>query len=200
MLNLKKIAITGTISSGKSTVCNIFHELGAFVVSADEIAHQLLSFQPNIEKRVIKLLGKGFLAGKTLDRSLLADLVFSDPEKLELLESIIHPAVFEEIEKWYQIAKQQNAPLFVAEIPLYYEAKNRPAFDAVIAVLASSESCRKRFQKNKPFAHYSLRMKRQLSSREKAKQADIIIRNNGTLQELRQKTTDIFYNLIGREN
>src|SRR5580700_5876146 len=99
MLKTKKIAVTGGLAAGKTTVCQIFKELGAYVVSADEIVHQLLSPGTTVGQQVIKLLGSDIISGQELDRKKIAAKVFFQRDLLHLLEEIIHPAVFDEIER-----------------------------------------------------------------------------------------------------
>ncbi len=76
MLILKKVAITGGLSSGKSSVCKILKEMGAFVVSADDIVHQLLNPQTSIGHKIIELLGPGVVKGLQFDRTKIGTLVF----------------------------------------------------------------------------------------------------------------------------
>ena len=97
MLKLKKIAITGGLSAGKTTVCQLFKECGAYVMSADEIVHRLLSPHTRIGQQVIALLGSDILSGAEIDRKKVSEKVFPYPDKLRALERIIHPAVFDEI-------------------------------------------------------------------------------------------------------
>ena len=98
MLKSKKIAITGNLASGKSTVCQFFKEQGAYVVSSDEIVHQLLSPETNIGKKVIALLGKDIVVEDRLNREAIAKIVFRDRQLLLRLEELLHPEVQKEIE------------------------------------------------------------------------------------------------------
>ena len=81
MLKVKKIAVTGGLSAGKTTVCQLFKNLGAYVMSADEIVHRLLSTEISIIQQVVSQFGTRVLSGDQLDRKKIADLVFSCPEK-----------------------------------------------------------------------------------------------------------------------
>ena len=104
MLKLKRIAITGGIASGKTSVCRVFQELGAFVVNADAIVHELLSPNTNLSQQIIRLLGNDILVDGKLSRRVIADKVFKDPEALHALEKLLHPAVLHKIEELYQAA------------------------------------------------------------------------------------------------
>ncbi len=194
MLKLKKIAVTGGLSSGKSSVCHIFEELGSYVVNADQIVHQLLSPDTAIGQQVISLLGPDIISDHRLDRKKIADKVFSHPDTLRALEKILHPAVFEEIEKTYhQINNEQTYSLFVAEIPLLYESESEHFYDAVVAVVADPTICKHRFAEHREQGdmEFDKRMNRQLAPQEKAAQAHFVIENNGSLIELKQKVMDI---------
>lgn len=197
MLGLKKIAVTGGLASGKSSVCQILQVCGAYVVSADEIVHQLLSSDIEIGKQVIDQLGPEIVVENKIDRKKVAQKVFADPKKLETLEKLLHPAVFHEIERRYQkVRKEQTHPLFVAEIPLLFESKNKLPFDLVVAVVADEPLCLERIRKSgHPPEEYRGRMKRQLTPQEKGAKADVVIFNNGTLEELKKQVTNLYKTL-----
>jgi dephospho-CoA kinase len=142
---LKKVAITGGISSGKSTACRIFKEFGAFVVSADEIAHQLLASDPKIQEEIVNLLGSDVLIQGKLDRQTIAEKVFSQLKKLNALEHLLHPRILHEIQRQYQAIKSNpKYSLFVAEVPLLYETQSESLFDFVVVILAKEDLCKKR--------------------------------------------------------
>jgi len=196
MLTLRKVAVTGGLSSGKTSVCHIFKELGAYTVSADEIVHQLLSPKTKLGQEIIHLLGQEIHRDGDLDRSVIARIVFSDEKKLLALERLLHPAVIEEIEKRYrQVQKEAKYSLFVAEVPLLYESENEYLFDHVVAVDADPKLCQKRFQapsKKYPKDEFEKRMSRQWDPKEKAAKADFIITNNGSMSELKQIVKNLY--------
>ena len=192
MLALKKIAVTGGLSSGKTTVCGLLKKQGAYVVSADEIVHHLLSPHTPLGQQVIKLLGSDIVSHHQLDRKKIAHIVFSDSQKLEALEQLLHPQVLDEIEKAYQKIKHNSAyRCFVAEVPLLYEIGAEKRFDLVIAVVADPTLCRARMQTHKEdsLEDYEKRMKRQLPN--KADRADVTILNNGSFEDLENQVTQI---------
>lgn len=190
MLTLRKIAVTGGLKSGKSTVCRFLKTDGAYVVSADEIVHQLLLSNTTLIQKIINALGSDAASSGKLDRSIIAQKVFSDPKKLQELESILHPAVIEEIKKEYEKVKNEKKYLFfVAEVPLLYESESHFFFDDVIAVIADIDICKKRYQND---VEYEKRMARQLPQNEKAAKANYIITNNGNLKDLQTKVKNLF--------
>lgn len=199
MLKVKKIAVTGGLAAGKTTVCQLFKELGAYVVSADEIVHQLLSPGTAVGQQVVSLLGTDIISGQELDRKKIAAKVFVQSDLLRALEEIIHPAVFDEIEqKYQQINREKKCPLFLAEIPLLYESEGQGRFDAVISVFANSELCQHRFmqQTHHPMQEFEKRMTRQMESKLKADKAHYRIENNGTVEELKTKIKTLYFQLI----
>lgn len=191
--------MTGGLAAGKTTVCRFLKECGAFVISADEIVHQLLSPHTQVGLQVIQLLGPDIQNGSQIDRKRISKKVFSHPEKLYTLEQIIHPAVFDEIEKKYQqIEKENKYPLFIVEIPLLYESKGERQFDAVVAVLCDPDICEKRFLQTNHHTQleFKQRMAHQLDPEKKAQKSDYILHNNGTVEELRAQVKGLFSMLI----
>ncbi len=197
MLKLKKVAITGGVASGKSTVCKVFQDLGAFAIDADKIVHELLSPNTNLGQKIIRLLGEDVLENGKFNRRLIADKVFKDPEILHALETLLHPAVLLRIEELYQAACQNDkARLFAVEIPLLYEIGQENSYDAVIAVLASDEKSREHFRKaGHSDQEYDRRMKRQWQPHEKASRAQYTIKNDGSYDELCRKAEQLYKTL-----
>lgn len=195
MLALAKIAVTGGLASGKSTVCQILEACGAYVISADKVVHKLLTPETAVGKQVISLLGPEILTDHKIDRDKIAQKVFSHPELLDSLEKILHPSVLNEIEKAYQkIVAAESPPLFVAEIPLLYESESHKFFDLVIAVISDENQCQLRYAKatGRASTEYYLRMKRQLEPHVKAAKADYVIVNNGTYDELKHQVLQLY--------
>jgi dephospho-CoA kinase len=195
MLSLKKIAITGGLSTGKSTVCGLLKEMGAYVLNADEIVHDLIDNRKDIQKKIIDLLGPDIEEKGKVDRKKIAEKVFKDPLLLSHLEKILHPEVRIEIQKKsHEISKQHHYSAFVVEIPLLFETEPYQLFDATITVHADEALCYKRFQaktgKNKD--EYDARMRRQLPSKQKIEKADYVLYNDGSLKNLKQSTQKVF--------
>lgn len=197
MLKFKKVAVTGGTASGKSTVCKMFHDLGAVTVDADAIVHELLSSDTDLGQRIIRLLGNEVLEYGKLSRRLIADKVFKDPEILHAFEKLLHPAVLRKIEQAYERACQSGKTgLFVAEVPLLYEIGADASYDAVVVVLSEREKSRERFRLcGHSEEEYEGRMKRQWHPDKKAKLASYVIRNNGTMDDLFHRVNEI-YNIL----
>lgn len=201
MLVLKKVAITGGLSSGKSSVCKLLKKHGAYIVSADEIVHQLLSPQTKVGQNIVKLLGKEIVSGKQFDRAIIAKKVFTNKQDLKALEQILHPAVLEEIEKQYkQVKDLKQYTLFIAEVPLLYESESEHFFDIIIAVIADEEIAKNRFFQHtrKEASEFDQRMAHQISPQQKAAKADYTIVNNGNFPELEKQVEILYSKLLSR--
>lgn len=198
MLALRKVAVTGGLSCGKSTVCHFFSELGSKVVYADEIVHQLLKPETLLGQKVIELLGPNILTKGQIDRSKIASKVFANPKQLHSLEKLLHPIVYEEIEKEYNSAVQdKDITLFIAEIPLLFESGGNKFFDTIITITAPLEQCWERFLNSTGYEReeFDRRMANQMDPLEKAKRANYIIRNNGSLDQLKQEVNKLYETL-----
>lgn len=199
MLDLRKIAVTGGLACGKSEFCSFLKMLGAYVVSADEIVHQLLSSKTKLSQKIINLIGFDIVVDGQISRSLIAKKVFNQPRLLQGLEEIIHPAVFDEIKRKFQLIKEEaRYKLFVVEIPLLYETGFDSFFDAVVAVIADPEICKKRFKENRNqnSEDYNKRSQQQMSPSEKAARANYVIQNNGSLEDLKSSAEKLYKELI----
>ncbi|MGE3954793.1 MAG: dephospho-CoA kinase [Parachlamydiales bacterium] len=193
MLSLRKVAVTGGLACGKSSVCLFLKELGAYTVSADQVVHQLLSPRAEIGKRVVQLLGSDIVESGRLVREKIAERVFGNPQLLRELEALIHPAVASKIDEHYEEAKADNAPLFVAEVPLLFEVGMEGQFDRTVAVISELHLARGRMDTDAFFAE---RTRRQLPNEEKAQRADHVLHNNGSLAELKVATQHLYNQLL----
>lgn len=194
MLVLLKIAVTGGLASGKTTVCRLLKANKAYILSADDIAHRLLSPDKHIGKQVLERFGPEILHENTLDRKKIAEIVFNKREELNWLEHLIHPAIINEIKHHFESVKNNEKYLFfVVEIPLLYEIDAENFFNFVIAVIADDSICQDRYQQTagKTPAEWRQRMARQLPQEVKAARADFTIINNGSIEELQNQVTHI---------
>ena len=194
---MKKVAITGGLSSGKSTVCRLFKELGAYVVSADEIVHHLLTSDPKIQEKVVDLLGPDILEQGKLSKKAIAKKVFSHLKQLKSLEHLLHPPVLHEIQRQYQAVKNNSKySLFIAEVPLLYESQSESLFDVVVVTLAKENLCKKRSKLEE--TAFADRILRQMPPEEKAAKADFILLNNESVEDLKIKVTNLTNKLCSK--
>lgn len=198
MLTLRKVAVTGGIASGKSTVCHFFRNLGAYVVSADAITHQLLSSNQLLKQQVVSLLGTKVLREGQIDRAAVARIVFDNPNLLGQLEQLIHPLVNAQITKEWQEQLKKQASLFVVEMPLLFETQDSTWYDSIITVTAPQEICKERFftATGSSSEEYNRRAVRQLSPEKKEALSTIIIKNDSTKEHLEQMVKTIYQTLI----
>ena len=128
-----RIGITGGIGSGKSTVSKIFEVLGAPVYYADDASKRLMNEDEEVKEKLRSVFGEGVYANGTLNRQYLSSIVFNDPLKLALLNSIVHPATIKDAEDWML---KQTAPYAIKEAALIFESGSQEHLDKVIGVYA----------------------------------------------------------------
>lgn len=194
---MRKVAVTGSLSSGKSSVCQFFENLGAYVFDADKAVHNLLSPKTEIGRKITELLGSEVVCNEQFDRNKIAKLVFSNPKALKELEQILHPAVLQVLEKKYKEIKQTTGTytLFVAEIPLLFEIGAEKFFDTVIFVDAPENVRATRYQQKTKAPDFALRNSRSLPSTIKRAKANYVVDNTKGLEELKTQVKHIYHNL-----
>lgn len=183
------LAVTGPFASGKSTFARLLGELGAETVSSDEIVHHLLQNDQETISQVTERFGEGVLGETGVDRKALGRAVFADPEALTDLEGILHPLVREETDRRIE---SSGSELFVAEIPLLFEAGRGEDFDYTVAVTVPEER-RRAWAGERGVDEEALRAieARQLSGEEKARRADLVVENDGGLDKLRGQAEEL---------
>jgi dephospho-CoA kinase len=200
MLHLRKVAVTGGLSCGKSSVCRVLHQFGAYVISSDAVVHHLLSSDTTLGREVVHLLGSTILHNEEIDRSQVGRIVFRNPELLSKLESLLHPAVYREINNEYekQLCSVEPPSLFIAEVPLLFESGEEVAFEQTIVVASDADLCCERFMQatGNDSNEYLRRAERQMSIEKKIELADYVIYNNGTFEELQKQAEKIYLKLI----
>ncbi len=187
-----KVAVTGGIGSGKSAVGAILEELGAVIVDADELARTVIERGNSGYDQVLAAFGDEILTSGEIDRAKLAGLVFSDPELRKKLEGIIHPLVREAAEEIMKSAP--SGSVVVNEIPLLFETNGAKRFDFVIAVQTPMELRIERLsQRGMKLYEIEKRIAVQASDQERASIADVIVVNDGSLDQLRSKVEELWF-------
>jgi dephospho-CoA kinase len=189
------IAVTGPLASGKSTFVEALGELGAETVSADDVVHDLLARDEETIDAITRRFGEGVRGERGIDRKALGREVFGDAEALRDLEEMLHPRVREETERR---AADSGADLFVAEIPLLFEGGRGDQFDYTVAVTTPGER-RQAWAEERGMGEEQRRAieERQLSGEEKARQADIVVKNDGDLDKLREQAKALVVRALG---
>lgn len=171
-----QVGITGGIGSGKTTVCRIFGVLGVPVYYADDAAKRLMNESP-LRESIIEHFGKDAYAGQQLDRAYLAAQVFNNQEKLDLLNSLVHPVTIADAAKWMS---EQTYPYALKEAALLFESGSNRLLDYVIGVSAPVHlrisRTVARDQSNAEAIQQ--RMNRQMDEEEKMKRCDFVLIND----------------------
>jgi dephospho-CoA kinase len=180
------VGLTGGIAAGKSEALRALERSGAATLSSDDVVRELLT-TGEIRDALIERFGDEVAPHGEVDRSAVADVVFSDPEQREWLEGLLWPRVGQRIVEWReQLEHAEPRPrAAVVEVPLLFESGMEKAFDRTIAVVAD-ESVRSERAGARGHARVDERTSRQLSQEEKAQRADIVVRNDGTLDDLQR--------------
>jgi dephospho-CoA kinase len=182
-----KIAITGNIGSGKSTFSKFAENVKYPVLRADEISKEILSNNKEVRELIIKEFGKqSFKDGKPDVRYLAAN-VFSDPAKLSIIESILHPRVIESIGKSISDFEESNKVVFV-EAALIYEADMEDLFDFVVLITAQRDlRLARKISSGITEDDFNKREANQIKEEEKKKRADFIFSNDTSIEDLKMK-------------
>jgi dephospho-CoA kinase len=191
---VKVIGLTGGIGSGKSTVASILQELGAFVINADKVGHDV--YRPDSEgwRQVTAVFGQAIVAGDgTIDRRKLGAIVFNDAAALARLNAVVHPLIAAEIRRRIDThrASHPNRPI-VIEAAVLIEANWVPLVDEVWLVTATRRAVIERVRAERGLAapEVESRIDAQLSDSERRKAAHVVIENTGSLAELREHVNE----------
>jgi len=172
-----RIGITGGIGSGKSTVARIFGVLGIPVYYADGAAKRLMNEDPRLIEQIIQHFGSNAYEDGKLNRSYISSMVFNNKEKLDLLNSIVHPATIRDSDDWMKL---QNAPYVLKEAALIFESGSQQGLDYVIGVSAPAPLRIHRAMKRDGIsrAEVTARMTRQIQETIKMRLCNFIIIND----------------------
>jgi len=189
------IAVTGPFASGKSTFVGLLGELGAEIVSADEIVHDLLAEDEATISGVVERFGEDVRGEQGVDRRTLGRKVFGDPEALQDLENILHPLVRRETQRRVAVSE---ASLFVAEVPLLFEGGSSADYDCTVAVVVPEERRRAwAAERGVDEAALAAIETRQLGQEEKARRADVVVQNDGDVDKLRRQAEELRERSLG---
>lgn len=193
------LGLTGGIGSGKTTVCGFLEEQGARVFYADIEAKRVMREDEDVRDSIVAAFGeKAYRSDGSLNRKYLADQVFSDVEQLEQLNSIVHPHVFDAFKAAEERADEEGVSLLVHEAALLFEAGGDAHVDVTAAVVAPDVERIARVVERDDVTPVEVRerMGHQFSQDELRRRSDYVIENDGSLEELRQKSVDLYWTLV----
>jgi dephospho-CoA kinase len=188
------VGLTGGLCTGKSTVAAMFAELGAPVIDADAVVHELLAGDPDVRRRVVETFGDGATAADgSIDRAKLARAAFKDKETIAKLTGILYPAVRERIGRWFAAQKANGARAAIAEVAMLYEGGATAIYDVFVVVTAERATQLERFVKRGGTADdFTARLAHQWPLEQKEKKANYIINNNGPRAATREQVEHLW--------
>lgn len=194
------IGLSGGVAAGKSTVAKLLADkYKVRVVDADQLVHQSMAKSTPTYRQIVAQFGEEYLSAEgEIDRAKLAELVFHEPEKLRQLEEIIHPEIIRQLKEQIEASRRQNETLVVV-VPLLFEKGLEDLVDTVWAVVANDEEkVRRLMSRGLSKEQAWLRIRAQLPDAEKARRADLVIYNNGSLKELEEQVEWCWQETMGK--
>jgi dephospho-CoA kinase len=190
-----KVAVTGSAASGKSIVCNRLGELGFNVINTDRLAREVVTPNSPVFEAIVNHFGSEVLTSQGhLNRERLRKIIIKDAARRHKLEQLIHPEIIERMVSEIERLEKNGEPLVVVEIPLLFESGLEKHFDVVVMVSAEDKRKIQRImaRDHVPRHEAIALLSSQLPDTEKAKRADIVILNDGTIEHLTKKIDRVF--------
>jgi len=192
---MKVIGLTGGIASGKSTVSRFLAGLGATVIDVDRLWHEGLKADSGLRQEVVAAFGEGVLtADGNVDRQKLGAIVFNDAEALARLNGIMEPWMYRAVRARLDDYRRRGVKVVVLEAALLLEAEWVPPVDEVWVTTASEATVLQRLKERSGLspAQALARLRSQMPDEERLKQADVVISNDGSLDELKAKVEELW--------
>jgi dephospho-CoA kinase len=187
--------VTGGIASGKSTAASILGELGAYVISADQIAREVVEPGSEVLARLVQMFGKQILSSdNALDRQRLGAIVFADAAERERLEAVMHPAIAQVSCQRLSEAARDHA-VVVYEAPLLFEANAQDRVDRILCITVAPDIQLKRVRERDACSEEEARARvaAQMPQEKKAELSDYVVDNSADLDALRERITRLWY-------
>lgn len=196
---MRVMGLTGGIASGKSTVASILSEFGATIIDADKVAREVVEPGQPAWHDIRKAFGDDILlVDGSLNRQRLGEIIFNDPAKRQMLNSIMHPRIIEECQKRLEHYKQAGKQAVILEVPLLIETGMDTMVDEVWLVVVDTETQINRLIKRDGLSRGQAlkRIKSQMLLEEKIPKADIIIDGQLKINELRSYLKTLWNNIL----
>lgn len=194
--------LTGGIATGKSTVAGFFSSAGAVLIDADRIAFDVVQKGTSIWREIINYFGEEvLLPNGQIDRTGLGNIIFNDTEKKGMLDKIVHPAVFERIDRQLQkLENEQPDKVVILDVPLLIETgMHKDMSDIIVVYVPQSVQIERLIARDGLSRTEALsRISSQMSIEEKKNYASIIIDNTYSLERTRERTLEVYKNLKSR--
>lgn len=181
-----RIAITGSIGTGKSTVAQIIRDMGYTVHDADVIAKQHLESEC-VKNVLLHRYGQSILnVDNTIDKTYLAARIFNYPDEKKMLEDLLYPYVYSEL------TRRTDEPIVFSEVPLLYESNGEHYFDEVWVVVSDESRMIERLKEKRNYTEQMIqeRLQHQMPQHEKVLLADHIIENNSDVENIKKQIQD----------
>ncbi len=185
-----KLGITGSIASGKTTLCQLLEEEGVRVFYADKVVAELYK-DKKIQNVLTKIFGKEILKNGKINKDRIRKAILNNPESRIKLEALFHPLVKEKLREFFREEEQRGALICAAEIPLLFEAGWKKFFDEVWVISCKKElQLRRMLKRGLEPEEAKAFLKLQLSLEEKAKMADRVFSSEISLEELKRQVQE----------
>lgn len=191
---MRIIGLTGGMGAGKSEVARILGRRGIPVINADQLAREVVEGGSPGLKAIVRKFGKGILrADGSLDRKGLARRVFAKAKDREALEAITHPLIRVRIEAHLAVLEEGTTPVCILESPLLFESAQDALCDAVISIVADMPLRAKRVKRREGLSteEFTQRVNAQITDETRRRLSDMVIENNGSLEDLRRSVNRI---------
>lgn len=200
---MKIIGLTGGIASGKSTISAMLKELGAAVIDVDLVGRDVLCQGGNAYNKTIEHFGREILMQDgRVNRKKLGNIVFSDSEKLKLLNQITHPAIIQNVRDIIKEVQEQNKKVVVVDAAILIEMGLDKFVDCVWLVMVDTETQLRRVMERDKLSYTDAlnRIHAQMTNEERMKYADAVIDTTHPVEVVRNRVKELWFNLLSGEN
>lgn len=198
---MKIIGLTGGIGSGKSTISKVLAHLGAVVIDADKMGHEVFKPGTKAWQEVVDAFGQGIIsADGTIDRRKLGEIVFRNPGARAKLNQVMHPLIYEQVKSRIEEYGRKGVAIIIVEAPLLLEVGWKSLVDEIWVTSASEATVIKRLKEQKGLseAQSLARVRAQLTDEERIRQADVVIDTDCALDELKERVEALWRKLRSR--